>query len=544
LHGERSIYMPHLTGGQAVVAALRAHGVDTIFGIPGVHTLPLYDAMLDEPGLRHVLARHEQGAGFMADGYARISGKEGVVSVITGPGVTNVATPVADAYADAVPLLVIASGLPRASRGRRRGELHETKNQFGVMDALAGWTRAVEYVEEIPDAIRDVFRAMRMGRPHGAYIEIPLDLLEMGAQFTITAPAPLAPPLPSGKIPVIAKYLREAQRPLIMAGNGVTAAGANAQLLQLAELLGAPVMLDRKSRDTLPTRHPLVITTSGYPLTPAMYEMISTSDVVLVIDSRSGASTPGQSKLRLPDTVLQIDREPSEIGRLFPVTLGMVADARFALDGLLAALQDAPRDRPSRYEEVAHVKGSLVEHVRQRYGGNMAFLDAVREAVPEDGVIVADMTKLGYASSEYLPLYEARTYIHPSELCSIGCGLPIALGAKVAAPDKPVVTLCGDGGFLLNVGELATAVQEQIDVVTVVFNDATYTAVKQQQARRYHRRYIATDLHAPDYVTIAQAFSINGLRVSTPHDLSEALAQAIQRGGSTLIEVTLPPVEW
>src|SRR6202165_4921905 len=536
--------MPYLTGGQAVIETLNAFGVDTIFGIPGVHTLPIYDAMLDTPGLRHILARHEQGAGFMADGYARISGKVGVVSVITGPGVTNVATPVADAYADAVPLLVIASSLPRASRGRRRGELHETKNQFGVMDALAGWTRAVEYAEEIPDAIRDAFRAMRTGRPRGAYIEIPLDVLEMGTQFTITPPALLAPPLSSAKIPVIAKYLREAHRPLIIVGNGVTAAGANAQLLQLTELLGAPVLLDRKSRDTLPTRHPLVMTTSGYPLTSALYEIIGTSDVALVIDSSLGSSTPGQSKLRLPNTVLQIDREPSEIGRHFPVTLGMVADARFALDGLLAALQDAPRDRPSRYEEVAHIKGSLIEHVWQKYGGNMAFLDAVREAVPQDGVIVADMTKLGYASSEYLPLYEARTFIHPSELCSIGCGLPMALGAKVGAPDKPVVALCGDGGFLLNVGELATVAQEQIDVVMVVFNDATYTAVKQQQARRYHQRYIATDLRAPDYVLMAQAFGIHGLRVATPGDLGEALAHALQRGGSTLIEVTLPAVEW
>lgn len=536
--------MPHLTGGQAVIAALRAHGVNTIFGIPGVHTLPLYDAMLHEPGLRHVLARHEQGAGFMADGYARVSGKEGIVSVITGPGVTNVATPVADAYADAVPLLVIASSLSRSSRGRRRGELHETKNQFGVMDALAGWTRSVEYVEEIPDAIRDAFRAMRVGRPRGAYIEIPLDLLEISAELTITAPASAALPLPSAKIPAIAQYLREAQRPLIIAGSGVTAVGANVQLLQLAELLGAPVLLDRKSRDTLPTGHPLVAPTSGYPLTPAMYEMIAASDVALVIDSGLGASTPAQSKLRLPDTVLQIDREPSEIGRLFPVTLGMVADARSALAGLLDALQDAPRDHPSRYEEVARVKQSLVEHVWQRYGNSMPFLDAVREAVPRDGVIVADMTKLGYASSEYLPLYEARTYIHPSELCSIGCGLPLALGAKVAAPHKPVVALCGDGGFLLNAGELATAAQEQIDVVIVVFNDMTYTAVKQQQARRYHRRYIATDLRAPDYVLMAQAFGLNGVRVATPSDLRDTLAQVIQRGGSTLIEVTLPPVEW
>ena len=163
---------------------------------------------------------------------------------------------------------------------------------------------------------------------------------------------------------------------------------------------------------------------------------------------------------------------------------------------------------------MAHVKETLDEHVRRVYGANLAFLDAVREAVPHDGVIVADMTRLGYASAEYLPLYEARTFIHPSELCAIGCGLPLALGAKVAAPGKPVVALCGDGGFLLNVGELATAVQEQIDVVTVVFNDTTYTAVKQQQARRFHRRYIATDLRAPDYVAIARAFGTSGMKVS------------------------------
>ena len=536
--------MPYLTGGQAVVAALRAHGVDTIFGIPGVHTLSLYDAILDEPGLRHVLARHEQGVGFMADGYARIAGKEGVVSVITGPGVTNVATPMADAYSDAVPLLVIASSLPRASRGRRRGELHEVKNQFGVMDALAGWTRAVEYVEEIPDAIRDAFRAMRVGRPRGAYIEIPRDLLEMGAELTITTPAPIALPPPSEKISVFAQYLRDARRPLIIAGNGVTAAGANAQLLQLAELLGATVFLDKKGRDALPTEHPLVIPTSFYPLTPAMQQIISASDVALIIDSNLDASTGGQNRLRLPATVLQIDREPSNIGRLFPVTQGIVADERLALDGLLAVLHDAPRDRPSRVEEVARVKASLVDYVWQKYGENMAFLDAVRKAVPQDGVIVADMTKLGYASAEYLPFYEARTFIHPSELCSIGCGLPLALGAKVAAPHKPVVALCGDGGFLLNAGELATAAQEQLAVVTVLFNDATYTAVKQQQARRYSRRYIATDLQAPDYVMMAQAFGITGERVATPGALEDALAQALQRGGASLIEVTLPPVEW
>jgi acetolactate synthase-1/2/3 large subunit len=534
-----------------VISALRAHGVDTIFGIPGVHTLPIYDALLDAPEIRHVLARHEQGAGFMADGYARISGRPGVVSVITGPGVTNVATPVADAYSDYIPLLVIASSLARGSRGRRRGELHEVKNQFGVMEALAGWTRIVDAVEEIPDAMRDAFRALSVGRPRGAYVEIPLDLLALEADLDIPAPAVVAPPQPSmAEIASVAQLLRGASRPLIIAGSGVTASGANTQLLRLAERLGAVVMLDSKSRDALPTAHPLVIATPGYPYTSELRAIIAESDVALIIDSRLNMGRPGIDKLRLPPTIIQIDREASEIGRLFPAAPGIVADARLALDALLEGLQDGAgehadhTDRPSRASEVASAKQALDERVRRTYGRDLTYLEAVREAVPRDGIIVADMTKLGYASSEWLPLYEPRTYIHPAELCSIGCGLPLAIGAKVAAPDRPVVALCGDGGFLLNAGELATLAQEQLDVVVVIFNDATYTAVKAQQQRRYNRRYIATDLLAPDYVALARAFRLRAVRATTPAELRETLSSALQSTGSTLIEAPLPEAQW
>jgi thiamine pyrophosphate-dependent acetolactate synthase large subunit-like protein len=537
--------MPQLTGGQAVIATLRAHGVDTIFGIPGVHTLPLYDALFDAPEIRHVLARHEQGAGFMADGYARTSGKAGVVSVITGPGVTNVATPMADAYADGIPLLVIASSLPRASRGRRRGELHEVKDQTGVMESLAGWTRVVESIEEIPEAIRDAFRALALGRPHGAYVEIPLDLLALAADLEIPAPAAVAlPQAPSTEIAAIARLLREARRPLMVAGSGITMSGANEQLLWLAELLGAPVLLDSKSRDALPTGHPLVLTMSGYAHTRELRSVIAESDVALVIDSRFGAGRPGIDRLLLPPTIIQIDREPGEIGRLFPAAPGIVADARLALDMLLEALRDDVGEHESRVEEVARAKQALDERVRQAYGDNVAYLEAVRDAVPRDGIIVADMTKLGYASSEWLPLYKPRTYIHPAELCSIGCGLPLAIGAKVAAPDRPVVALCGDGGFLLNVGELATLAQEQAGVTIVIFNDATYTAVKAQQQRRYNGRYIATDLLAPDYVALARAFGLRARRAATPEELRETLAEAMQSSGSTLIEVPLPEAQW
>jgi thiamine pyrophosphate-dependent acetolactate synthase large subunit-like protein len=537
--------MPRLTGAQAVIASLRTHGVDTIFGIPGVHTLPIYDSLVDEPAIRHILARHEQGAGFMADGYARASGKPGVVCTISGPGVTNVATPVASAYADSIPLLVIATGLPRSSTGRRRGDLHELKDQPGVMEALAGWTRTIEYVEEIPEALRDAFRSMHNGRSRAAYLQIPFDLLQIDAEIDILAPAPEVPTPPTAAdIAAVVRLLRDAKRPLIVAGAGVTAAAANRQLARLAELLDAPVLLGAKSHDALPNDHPLALVTSSYALPREIRTLVSDSDVVLVVGSKLGALRTDNGRLTFPSALIQVDIDPSEIGRNYPVAVGIVADARLVLDALLDALQDLPSDRPSRADEIALARAAVNRHVHRVFGESISMLDAVREGLPREGIVVADMTMLGYASAEYLPVYEPRTYIHSIELCSIGCGLPMALGAKVAAPHRPVVALCGDGGFLLNLGELATAVQEKIDVVAIVFNDATYTAVKLEQHQDFNRRYIATDLLAPDYVALARAFGVTGIKATSPDELREAIREAIHRTGLTLIEVPLSQEQW
>jgi len=551
----------NLTGAQAVVATLRAYNVDTIFGIPGVHTLPLYDAMRQEQGLRHVLARHEQGAGFMADGYARISGRPGVVCTITGPGVTNVATPMADAYADSIPLLVISTSLPRASQGHFRGELHGLKNQSGMMEALAGWTRAVEYVEEIPGALQDAFRIMRSGRPRGAYLQIPLDLLETEAEVEI--PSPMITSDKSVRpahdvIMAASRLLSEARYPLIVAGAGVSFAQANEQLARLAELLQAPVLLSGKSHDVLPSNHPLVIPARGY-IPRELQPLIESSDVVLVVGSKLGAQrtnvtvleggkllTLRTNNLGLPlsSQLIHIDIDPTEIGHNYPARVGIVADARLALEALIDALRNYAVNTTSRSDEIAQIKQALRSRTQRTYGEAAMLLDGLREGLPRNGIVVADMTMPGYASAQYLPVYEPRTFIHPSELCAIGCGLPLALGARIAAPDRPVVALCGDGGFLLNVGELATAVQEQLPVVTVVFNDATYTAVKSDQHRRFGSRYIATDLIAPDYVALAQAFHASGMRAEDPEALRDAISVAIHNAGPTVIEVPLPARQW
>jgi thiamine pyrophosphate-dependent acetolactate synthase large subunit-like protein len=529
-----------MSGAEAVVSSLKAHGVSTVFGIPGVHTLHIYDALRREPAIRHILARHEQGAGFMADGYARVTGKPGIACVITGPGVTNVATPVADAYADSIPLLVIATAGPRAWTGRPSGDLHELKDQFGVMRALAGWNRAVETLDEIPGAMRDAFRALKGGRCRGAYLQIPLDLLAQEDDMTI---APWVPPAVLGPnaaaLAAAAKILREATRPVIVAGSGVTAANANHQLAQLAVLLGAPVLLGGKSRDVLPSDFPLALSVSGYGLPDALISLVSDADAVLVVGSKLGDQRTGQRRLRFAANLIHIEVDPAEIGRRYPARVAMECDAGAALASLIDALSDLPARVPP-IAEIQRARASIEAQARKVFGPALDYLDAVRAATPPDGIIVADMTMLGYAAADYLPVHGPRTFIHASEICTIGCGLPLALGAKAGAPEKAVVALCGDGGFLLNTGELATAVQERLPVVVVVFNDSQYTAVKDEQRRAFGKRYIATDLVAPDYVALAKAFGADGVRAASPDQLRAAIDSALSTGRTTLIDTPLP----
>jgi thiamine pyrophosphate-dependent acetolactate synthase large subunit-like protein len=537
----------YLTGAQAIIATLHAYNVDTVFGIPGVHTLPIYDAIYQQSGMRHILARHEQGAGFMAEGYARISGRPGVVCTITGPGVTNVSTAAASAYADSIPLLIISSALSRASQGQSRGELHEIKDQLGVMQSLVGWSRAINCVEEIPEALHDAFRIMYQGRPRGAYLQIPYDLLMQSGEFILPMLEPIERPLPAIEaLAEAVEILRESQRPLIIAGAGVTSSNANAQLLQLAELLQAPVLLGGKSHDVLPTQHPLVITTND-DLPLDLDAFIATRDAVLVVGSKLGAERTANRRLPLPATLIHIDIDPLEIGHNYRAQMGIVSDAKIALEALYKLMKDYPQDRAAPYSGLDDLRETLYQHTVDFQGQNLVMLEGVRQALeqlPSDTVVVADMTMIGYAAAQCLPMRQPRTFIHPSEFCTIGSGLPLALGAQVAAPKQTVIALCGDGGFLLNSSELATAAQENLAVIVVIFNDSTFTRVKTDQHDNYEQRYIATDLLSPDYVALASAFHAHSVRVNSSEELSTAILKAASHAGPTVIDVPLPARQW
>lgn len=530
--------MTALNGAQALIATLERHGVDTVFGIPGVHTLPLYDALHDS-GVRHVLARHEQGAGYMAYGYARATGRVGVATVISGPGVTNIATPMANAYSDSVPVLTIATTLPRDHDGRERGALHEVKDQYASMAALVGWARRVSDATELPGALAEALAALTSRRPRGAYLEIPLDLLTDPVPTGPADPLPATRPAPAAhQVRQAAELLARAERPLILAGAGVTDSGD--RLRTLAERLGAPVLLGPGSKGVLPDDHPLALASRVSIVPAALRELIDGCDVALIIGTKLGDERTAVGELPLPATRIRVDIDPAELTRRFPVDLGVHADAGAFLDALLPLL-DGPAAASAWAEKgVAAVKAAFTEFARAEFEVPTEYVDAVRAGVPADGVTVADMTQLGYASAELYPVDRPRAYLHPYELCSIGCGLPVALGARVGAGDRPVVALCGDGGILQTIGELATAAQEGIAVTVVIFNDQTYSAVQQNQRRFYDGRTIATDLVAPDYIALATAFGLTAVRVDSPEGLTAALAEAVRRTGPSLIEVPIP----
>lgn len=535
--------MTAMDGAHAVLGTLERHGVDTVFGIPGVHTLPLYDALRGS-GVRHVLARHEQGAGYMAYGYARATGKVGVALVISGPGVTNVATPMANAYSDSVPVLTIATTLPRDHDGRERGALHEVKDQFGAMSALVGWARRVSDASELPGAVAEAFAALTARRPRGAYLEIPLDLLTEPVPGGAVEPYAVTRAVPTeDEVRRATELIGGADRPMIIAGAGATDAGD--RLRMLAERLGAPVLLGPGSKGVLPDDHPLVLATRVSIVPDALRDLIGGCDVALIIGTKLGDERTAVGEMPLPPVRVRVDLDPAELTRRWPVELGVHADAGAFLDALLAAY-DGPaaavrEDRTQRAaKSVAAARAAMEEYARADFEVPTGYLDAVRAAVPADAVTVADMTMLGYASAELYPVDRPRSYIHPYELCSIGCGLPIALGARAGSGDRPVVALCGDGGILQTIGELAVAAQENIPVTVIVFNDRTYSAVQQQQRRAYDHRIIATDLTAPDYVALAAAFGLRATRTESPDALRTALSETVTGTSPTLIEVPIP----
>ena len=532
--------MTRMTGGAAVVKTLIANGVDTVFGIPGLHNLPIYDALYDAAdSVRHILARHEGGAGLMANGYARTSGRPGVVLVTTGPAACNAMIALADAYRDSVPLLVLASQIAGPLIGSDRGAFHEMRDQLGMAAGAAGWSRRVTGVSEIPAAINDAWHAMTGGRPRPAYIEIPEDTLCAAGEVTIAAacvppPGKADPAAAEGA----AQLLARAKRPLFYAGGGVMWSGASAALVALAEKLAAPVAVTCNGKGSLPDDHPLAL---GYAaFRGAQFrELWLRADVVLAVGTDFDEIATCAWQRPAPAQLIQIDVDAEQIGRNCPVTVGLTGDAAAVLRQLadmVATAESAEREAWAR-DATAEARS-----VRCRASGCDGWLlvQALSDALGRDGIAVGDAAQAGIWQLELEPTYTPRSFLLPLGFGTLGFGVPAALGAQAAWPDRRVICLCGDGGFLFTSQELATAVQHRLNAVIVVVNDNAFGAVRNTQQQRYGGRVIASDLVNPDLARYAEAFNAFGARIETLAELPSALDAAFASSKPGVIEVPGP----
>jgi thiamine pyrophosphate-dependent acetolactate synthase large subunit-like protein len=532
------------TGGGWVVAALAAEQVRHVFGIPGIHNLAVYDALLRQEAITHILARHEQGAGFMADGYARASGRPGVILVTTGPGATNALTPLVEAQAGSQPLLLLMSDIPRELVGRGLGALHEVPDQIACFRPVSRWAEALTEGRDIPGAIQGAFHLFRTGRPGPVALSIPTDLLGAPVAARLTPGGEgRRPPCDPRLVDAAATRLARAERPLIVAGGGVIAAEAWDELRALAGRLGAPVITTVMGRGAVPEDDPLWL--GVLPNQRTTRAVLEAADVVLAVGCRfAHRSTRGlllHLTFRPDQALIHLDLDPRVIGLMHPPTLGVVGDARDGLRGLLAAL---PSGEPrTGWDQAALARARAARSPRYSAAVD-ELIRALREALPRDGIVACDQTGLNYWMEWYFPVWAPRTFLYPVGSATLGYGVPAAIGAKIAWPDRAVVAVVGDGGLLFSVAELATAVRYRLPVVFVVMNDEAYGAIRYLQDRVFGRAGEYA-LAGPDLPGLARAFGLEAYRADGG-TLGRVLDKALAQPGPALVEVPMavdPPWE-
>lgn len=527
-----------MTGGQALVAALMANDIDTLFALPGVQLDGAFDALYDQTDkIRVIHPRHEQAAAYMADGYARTTGKPGVCLVVPGPGLLNATAALSTAYACNSPVVCVTGQIQSDLIEFGRGLLHEIPNQLGMVRSVTKNAERAVMPEEIPGLVDRAFTEMRSGRVRPVEIEMPPDTLFATGEVRLLPGAAL-PARFAGDPELIAQaaeLLTGAQKPLIWSGGGVLGSEAWDELREVATILQAPVVMTANGKGAVSDRDPLAQNIV------AAIDLVKDADVIVAVGTRFVDPTTSVWKLQDGRTVIQMDIDPEEIGRNYPVTVGIEADAKAGLAALAAELKRLGVSRPSRAEELAALKEAVAQRTRS-VGPQADYAMAIREALPDDAFVLSEMTQVGYWSNMAFPVYEPRTYITPGYQGTLGWGFPTALGVKVAHPDKPVVSINGDGGFGFCLNELSTMAKHNISAIIIVFTDDAFGNVQRIQREQFNGRTIASDLLNPDYMKLAEAFGVTGRTATTPEELRDEITASIAADEPTLIAVPIGKV--
>jgi acetolactate synthase I/II/III large subunit len=525
--------MASSTTGQAIVESLIAHGVDTVFGIPGAHMYDFNDALARRgDAIRFIATRHEQGAGYMAFGYAKSTGRVGAYTVVPGPGLLNSAAALCTAYGATAPVLCITGNIMSHLIGRGRGQLHELPDQLALLRGLTKWAERIDHPTDAPRIMAEAFRQLASGRPRPVAVESPWNVFGQRAEVTPVPPLPAtAPPEPDpDSIRAAAKLIAEARRPLITVGAGAQHAGA--AVLELARLLQAPVTAHRSGKGVVSDDSPYSMRSV------AAYEYWKGSDLLIGIGSRLELQHFRWRHLPRGLKTVRIDIDPTEMVRLKP-DVGVVADSLAGTQALIEALAPLVGRRTSRETEFLDIKARAEAAIRS-VQPQMAYLDAIRKVLPRDGFFVEEISQVGFTARFGFPVYGPRQYVTCGYQDNLGFGFNTALGVKVAHPDKAVVAITGDGGFLFGAQELATAAQYGIHLVTVIFNNSSYGNVRRDQLEQYQGRLLGADLANPDFVALAESFGVSGVRARSPAELESSLDAALEADRPVVIEV---PVE-
>ena len=522
----------------ALISLLESYGVDTVFGIPGVHTIEFY-RHLPATGIRHVTPRHEQGAGFMADGYARASGKPGVCLLITGPGVTNAVTAMAEAYSDSVPMLCISSVNQTSELGMGGGRLHELPSQRNLTSACTVFSHTVLDPGEIPHVLARAFAVFSSGRPGPVHIEIPINLLASERDFPSLNVQNVSRPGPDPRrITEAADLLANAKNAIVILGGG--AVDASAEATHLIETLGCAAVTTIAGKGVVDEANPLSL---GATLPfKGVQDLIETADVVLAVGTEF-AETDLLYTGRVPvfnGKLIRIDIEAEQLVRNFFPEVPILSDARLALQALNTILgsteyasvitKNSVQTTKDIQQATSNIEWFPVASQHQR------ILDVIQQQLPKNTIVACDSTQIAYTGSHYYPSANSRQWLFPLGFGTLGYGMPAALGAKLSKPDVPVICLSGDGGYLFTVQELATAVDEEIPIIVIVWNNGGYAEIRDAMVNA-DIPTIGVNLRTPDFVAMAKSFGCYGFAPQSLDELSNEIREACSRKLPTIIEL-------
>ena len=522
------------TCGEATIKLLEAYGVDTVFGIPGVHTLEFCRGLATST-ISHVQARNEQGAGFMADGYARVSGRPGVALVISGPGVTNAATPIGQSYADSIPVLLLSAEPESDSLGKGWGVLHECREQKRTTEAVTAFSETAHKPSDVPDLLARAFSLFASSRPRPVHISIPIDVLEEVVEDDWVAVIPPTKPAPAADaVKAAADLLSQAERPLLLVGGG--AVEASEGITALAEKLAAPVVSSAAGKGILPDSHSLSLT--GGTTRVEVQRYIAQADVVLAIGTELSETDYFMAPLEINGSLLRVDIDPHKINDLYPAAVGIVADAKPASLAIANSVNvgDISARRQRVDQDVADMKAAILNNLTSSEAQHIRLLSEIRDTVDDSTVFAGDVCQIVYTGNFYMPVNQPKLWHYPAGYCTLGCGLPDAIGAKLALPEQPMMVFAGDGGFMFTVQELVCAAELKLSLPIVLWENGGLKQIQDDMKLR-DIPLVGVEGINPDFELLAQACHCLSAAPNSMQEFRAELMRAFEAEVPTLILV-------